>query len=672
MAFDFNNFGTKEQKEQLKAKQPAVNFSFENFGQGETAIPEKVEASKFSFLNPETSDINQEDKLGTKYIQNLWSNYYSSGKGLQETVIKGAEKLTEYSPEAIKAKGENPFVGLAKYLGTLGEIGLQVAGKGVGAVFSPLTALGQTAVPQEEDEGLGAEVTRGAITGAPFGPGGAAVGSALALVFHGVNSVMEQPQIKEFLDKNPNIKEDIDAAVNVGLATLGTKAKGKVVEKVKGMTEIPIEQYPAELAKSYAKPALAITGGVAKVTNKLARFGTSQATGLSSETISTIMNEMSQIPKEELKGYTRESVANEALSAINKRLTELTETGKEYGTIRTENVPLKLKPNEFQKLISENTGLKISANGKILSGPSAEIRSSADVSKLQTLYNRYQPLYEKGQMDTNQYLNLRQDLATLAKFEGGIGRSAPLENLTGIMRAKLNEAHRTQVPGLKELDIKFGSESKELKIIKKDFFNKDGTIKDNAISKIANLTGKGKEALAERLEKISPGVIRKVKIVKALEDINLARSQKVGTYLRGATGGFLLSGGNAVAAILSAILSSPDMAVPILRGYGKLLGVKEAALNKIIGDVQQYLKNPKVGGMMEDINKLSDVEIKQRIVEAKKYLTKMSDNDIRYTFKENIYNQISEYESILKERQKEQGGLNFKKGETSEQQKNNK
>lgn len=651
MAFDFKNFGTPEQQAQLKQKQPATGFTFENFGADETPTQPIQAEEKFNWLEPDKTPVNEEDSFGKKYIQNLWSNYYSTGKGLQETVAKGAENLAKYSPEAVRAKGENPFVGLAKYLGTLGEIGLQAGGKMVGGVFAPFSALGQTAVPVEEGEGLGAELKRGAVAGAPLGPWGAAGGAAIAGVMHGVEAVMEQPQIKEFLDANPNIREDINAAVNVGLAVVGGKTKPGA--KAKGVLEMPVEQLPqaiGQVAKSYAVPALKVAQGTVKVANTLAKFGTSQATGFSPETVSTVINEMSQIPKEQLKAYTRENIANEALKAISERTKEVSETGKAYEPIKTEPGIVKLKPTDLQQLVAENTGLKISARGKLLSEASSSIRESADVSKLQTFYNRYQPLFEKGQMTRAEFLNMREDLATLAHFENKPGKSVPLQNLSGIMRGKLNTAYRNQIPGLEKLDIKFGKETSELKALRKNYFDNNGNLKDNAISTIANLTGKGKEMVAERMEKVSPGITQKIRILKALEDIQANRGQKVGTYVKGATGGYLLSGGNPLAALLTVILSSPDMAVPILRGWGKILGVKESILDRVIKEFESYKQNPKAGMMIEDINKLSDVEIKQRIMEAKKYLTKMGDADVRYTFKENLYNQISEYENILKER----------------------
>ena len=60
--------------------------------------------------------------------------------------------------------------------------------------------------------------------------------------------------------------------------------------------------------------------------------------------------------------------------------------------------------------------------------------------------------------------------------------------------------------------------------------------------------------------------------MKSIEDINLDRGQKVGTYVRAAAPGFIASGGNPIAAVVTMIVAQPTVAVPILRAYGKVAG----------------------------------------------------------------------------------------------------
>jgi type I site-specific restriction-modification system R (restriction) subunit len=79
------------------------------------------------------------------------------------------------------------------------------------------------------------------------------------------------------------------------------------------------------------------------------------------------------------------------------------------------------------------------------------------------------------------------------------------------MRGKIDDALKEQVKGFKEADAEYRELTNLVKELKKDWFTKDGKLKDNALSKIRNLTNKGNEAKLERLEKQFPGITRALK-----------------------------------------------------------------------------------------------------------------------------------------------------------------
>lgn len=359
---------------------------------------------------------------------------------------------------------------------------------------------------------------------------------------------------------------------------------GEVVSKV-GEVINPVTQ-GAKATLRTAKAVAPLVKGAPELGRKLATFGTSQATGLSPSSIREVIANPENFSPAAMRSLTREGLAEEAISKINSRMKALEETGKEYAGIRNSPNPIKIQPNLFAQLIEDTTGLTIDYGGKITGDALSQIRTPSDIAKLQTIYDRYSPIFKQGEITPAEFLNLRTDLAGMAKFEGGIGRSKPLENLSGIIRGKLNTAVRPSIEGLEDLDKVFGAETAELKAIKRDYFNANGTLKDNAVSKIANLTGKGKEAVLGRMEKVVPGITEKVTTLKAIEDIQLAAGQKVGAYSRA----FMLGGGILTlnsAVIIAAVLSSPEIAVQILRGYGKLLKVKDANLQKIIAEYER-------------------------------------------------------------------------------------
>ena len=147
-------------------------------------------------------------------------------------------------------------------------------------------------------------------------------------------------------------------------------------------------------------------------------------------------------------------------------------------------------------------------------------------------------------------------------------------------------------PGdIADLDAKFAPERALLSKIKKTIFNADGSIKDNAVSKIATLTGKGKEMALERMEKIIPGIREDLNILKAIEDIEYAKGQKVGTYMRTGLGvGTGAVAGGPIGAIVGAVITSPQVGVSLLRTYGKLKNISKGKIDGMIDKMKSGKK----------------------------------------------------------------------------------
>jgi hypothetical protein len=136
-------------------------------------------------------------------------------------------------------------------------------------------------------------------------------------------------------------------------------------------------------------------------------------------------------------------------------------------------------------------------------------------------------------------------------------------------------------------------------------------------SKGKSLLGKGKDLLLSRLEETTPGITKKIQILKAVEDIQNASGIKVGTYSRtGLVAGAGLTFG-VLQGIITAILTSPEIAVPILRRAGVLknsAAVQQilrilSDINKIPEGITSNLKSDlenmklKVGLSIEDVSK---------------------------------------------------------------------
>lgn len=191
-------------------------------------------------------------------------------------------------------------------------------------------------------------------------------------------------------------------------------------------------------------------------------------------------------------------------------------------------------------------------------------------------------------MTPNEFLNMRTDLAKLSKFDREITKSGDLESASKGLRANLNNSYRSQIPGLEDTDATYSSQIEELHNLRKGILDSDGNLTDAGINKIANSTNKGRSVFLSKLEEIQPGITSRVKALKAIEDIQNTKGQKVGAYARAAT-----EGGGAVAAIATGnlpaligviattILSSPEVAIPLIRAYGHIKGLTSGVVEAL-------------------------------------------------------------------------------------------
>lgn len=395
---------------------------------------------------------------------------------------------------------------------------------------------------------------------------------------------------KMFLVKDPLTgKPVLDAKGN---PTYKSALETKVGEKIdKGISKV------ADIA---TKPLAVPAKGAIKVGKALARYGASQTTGLSPKTIETIINDPKAFSKTEAAQYTREGIASEVKKTLDERITDLSELGKGYESIRSSAAKVDLSIETVGEILNKYK-IDVDANGRVRTTQESLPMSQGDISALQNFID----IFNTPRLSANAFLNARTALSNMAKFD--TTRTNASTTFARELRSAYDKAGKEQIPGLKELDSVFSVERTALQKIKRDYLNADGTFKDSAVSKIANLNRAGREQVLGRLEAILPGIGKKIAILNALEDIANAQGQKVGAYGRAALGGAGLVSGN-LFVIVGAILSSPSIAAQILRGYGKLKGIKKEVIEQTIKKVEQILtsdvgdltKKAKIGLSIED------------------------------------------------------------------------
>lgn len=349
---------------------------------------------------------------------------------------------------------------------------------------------------------------------------------------------------------------------------------------------------------------------VAPTVGKAAEFGAAQTFGLKPETIKSIIKNPELFTTKEMSAINRDSVFNKVKTAVDKRLNDLSATGKGYEKIK--NLPNEVNVSEKTVIDSlKNKGIDVT-DGKIKVDLGSDIQlSKADIKGLEEVMSL---IGGKGTLTPKEVLNLRGRLSELAKY--GEGKTNASKTVAREIRSAVDEIAKKEIPGLNKLDSKFSKEIKLMNEAKKAIFKKDGTIKPNAISTITNLTGRGKEQLLPLMENIVPGITKDVNILKAVQDIQAAGSNKVGTYARTAMGvGTGAIAGGPVGAIIGMIMTSPQMAVKLLRAYAKYKNLPKQKVNSLINKMESGKKL--VGNEVKIMNEAVDNAAKKVADRAK-------------------------------------------------------
>jgi hypothetical protein len=357
---------------------------------------------------------------------------------------------------------------------------------------------------------------------------------------------------------------------------------------------MPMKFNPAvKMTEAALKGSVKGTKALSDLGGEIAKFSTAQATGMSRKTISRILSKPEDFSPEIMKSYSTESVGKEVIDTLNSKIDELSETGKSYKPIREAKTSVYLPKNEVDSVLKKH-GIGINENNKLIFDKESITTSQADRSALQDWYDTFG---RDSDHTSNSFLNARKSLDNMAQWDSAKTDAANV--LAMDLRKRLNEVGHKQLPELKALDEKFAGEVSALKQVKKDYFNSDGTLKDGALSKIANLDNQGRENILSRLESIKPGIGEKIKTLNAVKDIEAASGQKVGTYARGAISGYGVATLNP-AIIAGTVLTMPKVATQILRGYGKLLNVKDSAINSIIDKFKGVKQPVKMGEFIKN------------------------------------------------------------------------
>lgn len=306
----------------------------------------------------------------------------------------------------------------------------------------------------------------------------------------------------------------------------------------------------------------------------------------SGEDVTNIIKNYQDFSKAGMENLNRSTLAEDFGNAIDRLDNAMGENGKAYGSIGS-RVGMVSVPENWIKDVLQNGSSVAEEGGKAIpfkinlkTNPDGTLKVVADTKsftrdprEIAAIQNFVDTWGNKTQLTPQEFLNMRSDLAKMGKFGRDIGKNDAAELVGRALRADANKTMRPQpaLKGLKELDETQAPLIQQFNQARKDFLTRNANgeyeFKPNAINKIANATGKGKDLLLSRMEQISPGITKRIQMVKTAESIESAFNIKTGTYAKaGLEIGALLHGN--VPVVIGAILTHPSIAIPLLRGLG--------------------------------------------------------------------------------------------------------
>lgn len=360
-------------------------------------------------------------------------------------------------------------------------------------------------------------------------------------------------------------------------------------------TNLSLLNHP-EAVEEAASGATNLAGKGINAVGDATKYGISQASGLSPTTIDAALETPQALSEAQKVGIdqTKSDTFNMLKNPIDQLQQNLTENGSAYSGVRQANAPVTLPENWLNDQLAKS-GLTPDSNGQLQATTTSNIRNPSDVAAVQKFYNFWNNTANAGTpMSTGEFLNMRSDLSDISKYDT-TGKTAASMNFARGTRTALNDAGRDQVPGLQELDSTHADLSTKLDDVKNLIYNNDGSLKSNATNIVNNITKKGINGPLADVQKSLPDFdmnqfAQQIKVTKALEDIDLAKGQKVGSYSRILTGVGGYAAGGPIGAILGEVLTSPQTLIPILKTAGSIYGKGEDFVNAVSDKIQNGIK----------------------------------------------------------------------------------
>jgi len=339
--------------------------------------------------------------------------------------------------------------------------------------------------------------------------------------------------------------------------------------------------------------------GASKTISPTARVLTSQLSGLSPESISSIKAMPGQFGEEALKKEPigmLEELGTKVKTALDDKISSLKETGTGYDAVRSYAKPLPIKrtvsgyPEFVAQTLKNKFGIGLRPDGTLILTDKSSSLVEGDVKAIERFMKQYG---RSSSVTGDVFLNIRQGLDSMAKWDDV--KRPKSADVAAALREEYDKVGKEFIPGLQKLDEKFSEEITDVNKLKQLVFDNNDELRANAYSTLSNLLKKSNIKNRKLLEELVPGISDEVSYLGVLEDIARSEGQKTGTYLRSALASTLGISGVVTAnpaiiasALLYGVFGTPQNFIKAIRAFGyanEKFGkiTSELAIKKIMG-----------------------------------------------------------------------------------------
>ena len=391
---------------------------------------------------------------------------------------------------------------------------------------------------------------------------------------------------KQVIVENPaRIAQDILTLVSWGAAATAKWAQvAKATNTAQKASRIAQQAARLDPVVMWARPALDIVKGVAQGASQwvwvagraawsaiqwsknVAKSILSKVSGLDEATIDTAINSPELMTKAQKGDIDVNTELNRVVEGIQAARDDVKNLGAEYEALRQSGQEIDISGalQPVQDMLRKKN-ISINPDGTLDFSKSA-IKN--DASDMRSVQQAYKDITDQQVFTVDEYLNRRQAIDSLRDYKSEV--SSKWDAIVrDIRRAMDAEGHK--IEWLKALDAKYAPIIEDVNRILKDFYNKDGTLKDNAISKVNNLLSQTNQARLERVKQFVPDIEENLRVVKAAQDLQAARQNKVGTYMNAwaalalGTTAWLWPAG----LVAAMIITNPTVITNALKTYGR-------------------------------------------------------------------------------------------------------